>query len=137
MTTCASLGMLEPAFLSSDGDRTTGRDGGQDSHGADQGSYQVTSVRPAGARPRAGARPTDQRQSTRPVTRLGSGPSLLQRRFQYESHTPPGEAQFDFGEATAVIAGQEVKAALAVIALPNLDTYFVSWRSSGPAKATA
>jgi len=34
--------MLVPAFLSSDGDCTTGRDGGQDSHGAHQGSYQVT-----------------------------------------------------------------------------------------------
>jgi hypothetical protein len=35
-------------------DRTTGRDGGQDTHGAAQGSYQVTSVRPAGAHPWSG-----------------------------------------------------------------------------------
>ena len=31
---------------------------------------------------------------------------------------PPGHAQFDFGEATVVIAGVEVKAALAVMTLP-------------------
>ena len=40
-----------------------------------QGSYQVTSVRPAGARLGAGTEPTDQRQGTRPVTHLGSGPA--------------------------------------------------------------
>ena len=33
-------------------DRTTGRDGGQDTHGAGQGSYQVTFARPVGACPR-------------------------------------------------------------------------------------
>ena len=34
------------------------------------------------------AGPTDQRQGTRPVTRLGSGPLPLRRYFHYESHTP-------------------------------------------------
>jgi len=39
---------------------------------------------------------------------------------------PPGEAQFDFGEATVEIAGQRVKAALAVMTLPYSDAFFVS-----------
>ena len=39
---------------------------------------------------------------------------------------PPGHAQFDFGEATVVIAGLETKAALAVMTLPYSDAYFVS-----------
>ena len=39
---------------------------------------------------------------------------------------PPGHAQFDFGEATVLIAGIEVKAALAVMTLPYSDAYFVS-----------
>ena len=39
---------------------------------------------------------------------------------------PPGEAQFDFGEATVVIAGVEMKAALAVMTLPYSDAFFVS-----------
>jgi transposase len=39
---------------------------------------------------------------------------------------PPGHAQFDFGEATVVIAGVETKAALAVMTLPYSDAYFVS-----------
>ena len=39
---------------------------------------------------------------------------------------PPGHAQFDFGEATVVIAGVEAKAALAVMTLPYSDAYFVS-----------
>ena len=52
------------------------------------------------------------------------------RRHQKEvfvplSH-PPGEAQFDFGEATVVIAGERVKAALAVMTLPYSDAFFVS-----------
>ena len=37
---------------------------------------------------------------------------------------PPGHAQFDFGEATVVIAGKEMKAALAVMTLPYADAYF-------------
>jgi hypothetical protein len=57
-------------------DATTGRNSGQDSHGADQDSYQVTSVRLTGERHRAGAGPTDQRQGTRPVTRLRLSPAL-------------------------------------------------------------
>jgi hypothetical protein len=39
---------------------------------------------------------------------------------------PPGEAQFDFGEATVVIAGVEMKAALAVMTLPYSDVFHVS-----------
>jgi transposase len=39
---------------------------------------------------------------------------------------PPGQAQFDFGEATVEIAGAETKAALAVMTLPYSDAYFVS-----------
>jgi transposase len=39
---------------------------------------------------------------------------------------PPGHAQFDFGEATVVVAGERVKAALGVITLPYSDTYFLS-----------
>jgi len=39
---------------------------------------------------------------------------------------PAGEAQFDFGEATAEIAGVRVKAALAVMTLPYSDAFLVS-----------
>jgi transposase len=39
---------------------------------------------------------------------------------------PPGEAQFDFGEATVEIAGVRVKAAFAVMTLPYSDAFFVS-----------
>jgi transposase len=39
---------------------------------------------------------------------------------------PPGEAQFDFGEATVEIAGVRVKAALAVMTLPYSDAIFMS-----------
>src|SRR5665213_3221547 len=39
---------------------------------------------------------------------------------------PPGEAQFDFGEATVEIEGARVKAALAVMTLPYSDAFFVS-----------
>jgi transposase len=39
---------------------------------------------------------------------------------------PPGRAQFDFGEATVIIAGEETKAALAVMTLPYSDAYFLS-----------
>ena len=45
--------------------------------------------------------------------------------FVLLSH-PPGHAQFDFGEATVVIAGLETKVALAVMTLPYSDAYFVS-----------
>jgi transposase len=53
-----------------------------------------------------------------------------QRRHSAEvfvplSH-PPGEAQFDFGEATVEIAGDRVKAAFAVMTLPYSDCFFVS-----------
>jgi transposase len=39
---------------------------------------------------------------------------------------PPGEAQFDFGEATVVIAGERVKAAFAVMTLPFSDAWHLS-----------
>jgi transposase len=39
---------------------------------------------------------------------------------------PPGQAQFDFGEATVVIDGVECKAALAVMTLPYSDAFCVS-----------
>ena len=39
---------------------------------------------------------------------------------------PPGEAQFDFGEAVVEIAGVRRKAALAVMSLPYSDAFFVT-----------
>jgi len=39
---------------------------------------------------------------------------------------PPGEAQFDFGEATVVIDGERTKAACAVMTLPYSDAFYVS-----------
>lgn len=39
---------------------------------------------------------------------------------------PPGEAQFDFGQATVVIAGVRRKAAFAVMSLPYSDAFHVS-----------
>jgi hypothetical protein len=39
---------------------------------------------------------------------------------------PPGEAQYDFGEAVVVIAGEQVKAALSVMTLPYSDVFHVS-----------
>jgi transposase len=39
---------------------------------------------------------------------------------------PPGEAQFDFGEATVVIAGVRCKAAFAVMTLPFSDAWHLS-----------
>jgi len=39
---------------------------------------------------------------------------------------PPGEAQFDFGEATVVIAGEQTKAAFAVMTLPFSDAWHLS-----------
>jgi transposase len=54
------------------------------------------------------------------AVRLGSRESFVPL-----SH-PPGEAQFDFGEATVVIDGVECKAALAVMTLPYSDACCVS-----------
>ena len=46
----------------------TGRDGGQNTHGAAcKGSYRVTSIGPVGARPADRSGPTDQPEDTRPV----------------------------------------------------------------------
>jgi transposase len=39
---------------------------------------------------------------------------------------PPGEAQYDFGEATVVVAGVERKAALSVMTLPYSDVFHIS-----------
>ena len=54
------------------------------------------------------------------AARLGSRESFVPL-----SH-PPGEAQFDFGEATVVIDGVQCKAALAVMTLPYSDAFCVS-----------
>jgi transposase len=65
------------------------------------------------------------------------GSEVTVRRFVAEHHRtrgevfvplsqPPGEAQFDFGEATVEIAGIRVKAAFAVMTLPYSDAFFVS-----------
>jgi len=54
------------------------------------------------------------------ASRLGSRESFVPL-----SH-PPGEAQFDFGEATVVIDGVACKAALAVMTLPYSDVFCVS-----------
>ena len=39
---------------------------------------------------------------------------------------PPGHAQYDFGEATVIIAGEQMKAALSVMTLPYSDVFHVS-----------
>ena len=39
---------------------------------------------------------------------------------------PPGRAQFDFGEAVVIIAGERKKAALGVMTLPYSDSYFLT-----------
>jgi len=39
---------------------------------------------------------------------------------------PPGHAQYDFGEAVVIIAGERVKAALSVMTLPYSDVFHVS-----------
>jgi len=54
------------------------------------------------------------------AARLGSRESFVPL-----SH-PPGEAQFDFGEANVVIDGVACKAALAVMTLPYSDAFCVS-----------
>jgi transposase len=65
------------------------------------------------------------------------GSEVTVRRYvaQYRRHSgevfvplsqPPGEAQFDFGEATVEIEGVRVKAALAVMTLPYSDAFLVS-----------
>ncbi len=56
----------------------------------------------------------------------------VRRHRQYSAEVfvplshPPGEAQFDFGEATVEIAGARCKAALAVMTLPYSDAFYVS-----------
>src|SRR5664280_2539352 len=39
---------------------------------------------------------------------------------------PPGKAQYDFGEAAVIIAGEQMKAALSVMTLPYSDVFHVS-----------
>ena len=39
---------------------------------------------------------------------------------------PPGEVQFDFGEATVVIAGERTKVAVAVMTLPFSSAWYLS-----------
>ena len=63
------------------------------------------------------------------ITQVKEAVAAAKRRsrevFVPLSH-PPGEAQFDFGEATVVIDGVECKAALAVMTLPYSDSFCVS-----------
>jgi len=75
-----------PSLRCADGGGTAGRDGGQDSHGAGQGSYQVTSVRPVGARHGQG---TGRQISLKAPDQSHPGSDLTpsRRPFQYESHT--------------------------------------------------
>ena len=83
MTIRVLPGRLVSAFLSSDGHGCHHRPGRRTGLSAwSQGSHQVTSVRPAGARLGPGTGPTDQRRGTRPVTDGESGPARPQ--------TPPG-----------------------------------------------
>jgi transposase len=61
---------------------------------------------------------------------------LSQREMFVPLVHPPGEAQADFGEALAVIGGQQRKAHYLVIALPQADDCFVMafprcWTRSG------
>jgi transposase len=51
---------------------------------------------------------------------------LRQKEVYVPLSHPPGHAQFDFGEATVIVAGVEQKVALAVMTLPYSDAYFVS-----------
>ena len=51
---------------------------------------------------------------------------LRQREVFVPLSHPPGQAQFDFGEATVFIAGVQMKAALAVMTLPYSDVFHVS-----------
>ena len=58
----------------------TGRDGGQNTHGAAcKGSYRVTSIGPVGARPACGPGPTDHREGTRGASR-GKGQTQPHRQ---------------------------------------------------------
>ena len=63
------------------------------------------------------------------ITQVKEAVAAAKRRsrevFVPLSH-PPGEAQFDFGEATVIVAGVECKAALAVMTLPYSDAFCVS-----------
>jgi transposase len=52
--------------------------------------------------------------------------NLRNREVFVPLRQPPGEAQFDFGEAVAWIAGEKVKVHLAVMGLPYSDAVFVS-----------
>jgi transposase len=58
--------------------------------------------------------------------------TAVQRAKQYSKEAfvplshPPGQAQFDFGEAVVEIAGVRTKAHLGLITLPYSDTYFLS-----------
>ncbi len=63
------------------------------------------------------------------ITQVRDAVALARKRSR-EAYVPlsqpPGEAQFDFGEATVSIAGEVRKAALAVMTLPFSDAYFLS-----------
>ena len=53
-------------------------------------------------------------------------PGYRQKEVFVPLSHPPGEAQYDFGEAVVVIAGEQVKAALSVMTLPYSDVFHVS-----------
>ena len=51
------------------------------------------------------------------MTQVAAARKRQREVFVSLSH-PPGEAQYDFGEATVMIAGEKMKAALSVMTLP-------------------
>lgn len=70
----------------------------------------------------------DEQGSTLSVPSPGPGGTARKRQreiFVPLSH-PPGEAQYDFGEATVIIGGEPMKAALSVMTLPYSDVFHVS-----------
>jgi hypothetical protein len=64
------------------GSAAIGRDGGQDTHGAWQGSYQVTSARPVGA-------PLDTARPSRQINAKAPAPSVAKGRVVSTSQTQP------------------------------------------------
>lgn len=63
------------------------------------------------------------------ITQVAETVALARRHgkevFVPLSH-PPGHAQYDFGEAQVIIAGERLKAALSVFTLPFSDVFHVS-----------
>ena len=57
---------------------------------------------------------------------VARGARLHRKEVYVPLSHPPGHAQFDFGEATVIVAGIEQKVALAVMTLPYSDAYFLA-----------